>query len=387
MWLLNISLQVGYTDPLFNNFKANLFNGAGSTAGGRKALKGAECGSSGAELFASFDGNRDHGSGGAPIVAPGLPATHHGQGMHRVIPSLGGALLPWAAPPQSPVRQGMHLGSAQEAWPAQSQGDIVAAAALPAAHGAPGFPETMVAEGIASGGASVADSAAKLHVPVLKEVLAQKAFLTTNLSKKEKDGSDLLEQTLELMKSSTGSEEITALNVDARVKVFKSTCGSLAARSCLVKSSTPDDFAAAKVSAEEFRHQTHHIYVHTITPNPTPPHPTTLRHITTHTHSTPQPPTPHHHHTTPTHPTHPPHTITTPAHPTPHHTHPLHHTPQLDHPTHRELVTLDFRFSEVATDPFKRLFGVIGVNIPERARRASLPSMQRCQNSRSSWMS
>ena len=89
MWLLNISLQVGYTDPLFNNFKANLFNGAGSTAGGRKALKGAECGSSGSELFASFDGNRDHGSGGAPIVAPGTPAIHHGQGMHRNIPSLG----------------------------------------------------------------------------------------------------------------------------------------------------------------------------------------------------------------------------------------------------------------------------------------------------------
>ena len=251
----------------------------------------------------------------------------------------------------------MHLGSAQLAWPGQAQGDIAAAAAIEA----------------------------KIHVD-RQAALACKAILTTNMSEKEKDGTNLLEQTLEMMKSFTGSEEVAALGVDAHVSRFKSTCGSLAARSCLVTNSRVRDFAAAKMSAEEFRHQTHHIYVHTITPNPTPPHPTTLRHITTHTHSTPHPPTPHHHHTTPTHPTHPPHTITTPTHPTPHHTHPLHHTPQLDHPTHRELVTLDLRFSEVATDPFKKLFGVIGVNMHERARRASLPSMQRGQNSRSSWM-
>jgi len=260
VWLLNISLKVALTDPLFNNFKSNLFNGAGSTAGGRKAPMGASCSSSGAELFASFDGNHHHGSGRAPIPAPGPPPIHHGQGMHQNTAPLAWPLQPQGdvtsgrasilapGPPPIPFGQGMHLGSAQLAWPGQPQGDIAAAAALPAAHGAPASPETIVAAGTPSGGASVADSPAKLRVS-LKELLAEKAILTTNMSKKEKDGTDLLEQTLEMMKSFTGSEEITALNVDARVAVFKSTCGSLAARSCLVKSSTVDDFAAAKVSA------------------------------------------------------------------------------------------------------------------------------------------
>jgi hypothetical protein len=54
VWLTNISPKVALTDPLCNNFKANLFNGTGSTAGGRKAASGSGS-SDGAELFSSFE--------------------------------------------------------------------------------------------------------------------------------------------------------------------------------------------------------------------------------------------------------------------------------------------------------------------------------------------